>query len=52
MRSIVNSLTELLKFERDILYKSDDANNKGTNSMMSDFITGQENNLDDESLVR
>ncbi len=39
---IVDSLTELLKLERDILNKSDDLNDEGTNSMMSDFITEQE----------
>ncbi|WP_104734191.1 Dps family protein [Hanstruepera ponticola] len=39
---IVESLTELLKIERHILDKSDDANDEGTNSMMSDFITEQE----------
>ena len=39
---IVSSLTELLKIERQILDKSDDANDEGTNSMMSDFITEQE----------
>lgn len=42
VRLIVNSLSELLKIERDILEKSDDANDEGTNSMMSDFITEQE----------
>lgn len=39
---VVNSLTELLKIEREILEASDDANDEGTNSMMSDFITEQE----------
>jgi starvation-inducible DNA-binding protein len=39
---IVDSLTELLKMERDILDRSADANDEGTNSMMSDFITEQE----------
>lgn len=39
---IVSSLTELLKIERDILDTSDDANDEGTNSMMSDFIAEQE----------
>ncbi|MDO5981710.1 Dps family protein [Flavivirga spongiicola] len=42
VRLIVNSLTELLKIERLILDKSDNANDEGTNSMMSDFITEQE----------
>jgi starvation-inducible DNA-binding protein len=45
VRLIVNSLTELLKIERGILDKSDDANDEGTNSMMSDFITEQEKTI-------
>ena len=39
---IVASLRELLKMERAILETSGDANDEGTNSMMSDFITEQE----------
>ncbi len=39
---IVASLSELLKIERQILDKSGNANDEGTNSMMSDFITEQE----------
>ena len=39
---IVDSLTELLQIEREILNASDEANDEGTNSMMSDFITEQE----------
>ena len=42
IRLIVDSLTELLLIERKILDTSDDANDEGTNSMMSDFITEQE----------
>ncbi|MFD1615212.1 Dps family protein [Gelatiniphilus marinus] len=42
VRLIVDSLTELLKIEREILEKSGDANDEGTNSMISDFITEQE----------
>ena len=42
---IVASLTELLKIERSILNESGDANDEGTNSMMSDFITEQEKTL-------
>ncbi|AUP78142.1 Dps family protein [Flavivirga eckloniae] len=45
VRLIVDSLTELLKIERLILDKSDDANDEGTNSMMSDFITEQEKTI-------
>ncbi|WP_298497011.1 Dps family protein [uncultured Algibacter sp.] len=39
---IVDSLTQLLKIERQILDKSGDANDEGTNSLVSDFITEQE----------
>jgi starvation-inducible DNA-binding protein len=42
IRLIVDSLKELLIIERRILDASDDANDEGTNSMMSDFITEQE----------
>lgn len=42
IRLIVDSLAELLILERKILAVSDDANDEGTNSMMSDFITEQE----------
>jgi starvation-inducible DNA-binding protein len=42
IRLIVNSLTVLLVLERKILTLSDEANDEGTNSMMSDFITEQE----------
>jgi starvation-inducible DNA-binding protein len=39
---IVDSLSGLLKIERIILEKSGEADDEGTNSMMSDFITEQE----------
>ena len=42
IRLIVDSLKELLTIERGILNASDEANDEGTNSMMSDFITEQE----------
>lgn len=42
---IVNSLTELIKLERHILNTSGEANDEGTNSMMSDFITEQEKTI-------
>jgi starvation-inducible DNA-binding protein len=42
---IVNSLAELLKIERGILETSDEADDEGTNSMMSDFISEQEKTL-------
>ena len=42
VRLIVDSLSVLLNIERAILESSDDANDEGANSMMSDFITEQE----------
>ncbi len=39
---IVTSLSDLLKIERELLTKSAEANDEGTNSMMSDFIKEQE----------
>jgi len=42
---IVNSLSDLLKIEREILSKSDEINDEGTNSMMSDFISEQEKTI-------
>lgn len=42
---VVNSLAELLKIERAILELSDEAEDEGTNSMMSDFISEQEKTL-------
>ena len=42
VKLIVDSLTELLKIERDILNKSSDAGDEGTNAMMSGFISQQE----------
>ncbi len=39
---VVSSLTALLNIERNILETSDDANDEGTNAMMSDFISEQE----------
>jgi len=45
VRLIVESLTELLKLERLVLNKADEANDEGTNSMMSDFITEQEKTI-------
>ncbi|HLV38117.1 Dps family protein [Xanthomarina sp.] len=42
VRLIIESLSELLKIERQILDKTDEAKDEGTNSMMSDFITEQE----------
>lgn len=42
---IIDSLSDLLKIEREILNKSDDINDEGTNSMMSDFIGEQEKTI-------
>ncbi len=42
IRLIVDSLKELLIIERRILDASDQADDEGTNAMMSDFITEQE----------
>lgn len=42
VKLIVESLSGLLKIERQLLEKAGDANDEGTNSMMSDFITEQE----------
>lgn len=42
---IVESITELLKIERGILETADEADDEGTNSMMSDFITEQEKTM-------
>jgi len=45
VKLIVTSLSELLKIERVILNSSDEADDEGTNSMMSDFIAEQEKTL-------
>ncbi len=45
VKVVVNSLSKLLKIERTILDISDDANDEGTNSLMSDFISEQEKTL-------
>ncbi|MFD0965032.1 Dps family protein [Pseudofulvibacter geojedonensis] len=42
---IVNSLSNLLIIERRILELSDEANDEGTNSLMSDFISEQEKTI-------
>src|SRR5690606_14846942 len=39
---VIKSLSGLLKIEREILEKSDEISDEGTNSMMSDLITEQE----------
>ncbi|MNP96856.1 DNA protection during starvation protein [compost metagenome] len=42
---IVSSLSHLLKIEREILIRSSEINDEGTNSMMSDFISEQEKTI-------
>lgn len=42
---IVASLEVLIQIEREILDASDEANDEGTNSMMSDFISEQEKTM-------
>jgi starvation-inducible DNA-binding protein len=42
---IVDSLSHLLKIEREILVKSAEISDEGTNSMMSDFIAEQEKTI-------
>jgi starvation-inducible DNA-binding protein len=42
---IIDSLSDLLKIEREILNKSDDINDEGTNALMSDFIAEQEKTI-------
>ena len=42
---IVTSLSDLLKIERELLTKSAEVNDEGTNSMMSDFIKEQEKTI-------
>lgn len=42
---IVNSLSALLKIERDILDQSASISDEGTNAMMSDFISEQEKTI-------
>ncbi len=45
VKLVVSSLSELLKIERNILGESDEADDEGTNSMMSDFIAEQEKTI-------
>lgn len=42
---IVNSLSALIKIERELLNLSDNADDEGTNAMMSDFISEQEKTI-------
>ena len=42
---VIKSLSGLLKIEHEILEKSDEISDEGTNSMMSDLITEQEKDI-------
>lgn len=42
---VLKSLSELLKIERNLLEESGNAQDEGTNSMMSDFIAEQEKTI-------
>ena len=42
---IVDSLSHLLKIERQVLTKASEINDEGTNAMMSDFISEQEKTI-------
>lgn len=45
VKIVVDSLSQILLIERNILDLSDQLSDEGTNSMMSDFITEQEKTL-------
>ena len=45
VKVIVNSLAIILSIERELLNISDEADDEGTNAMMSDFISEQEKTL-------
>lgn len=45
VKLVVKSLSELIQIERNILDKSAEADDEGTNAMMSDFISEQEKTI-------
>ena len=45
VRLVIDTIIALLPLEREILDFSDEINDEGTNSLMSDFISGQEKNV-------
>ncbi len=45
VRVVVSSLSSLIKIERELLNFADEADDEGTNSMMSDFISEQEKTI-------
>lgn len=45
VRLILENLSDILRLEREILDLSDEANDEGTTSLISNFITEQEKNI-------
>ncbi len=45
VRLVIDTISALLPLEREILDFSDEINDEGTNSLMSDFISGQEKTI-------
>lgn len=45
VRLVIDTISALLPLKREILDFSDEINDEGTNSLMSDFISGQEKNV-------
>ena len=45
VRLVIDTISALLPLEREILTLSDEINDEGTNSLMIDFISGQEKNV-------
>ena len=45
VRLVIDTISALLPLEREILDFSDEINDEGTHSLMSDFISGQEKNV-------
>ena len=45
VKLVVNALSELLKIERRLLTESDEADDEGTNAMISDFVVAQEKTI-------
>ena len=45
VRLVIDTLSALLPLERELLNFSDEIGDEGTNSLMSDFISGQEKTI-------
>ena len=45
VRLVIDSIVALLPLERELLTFSDEINDEGTNTLISDFIVEQEKNL-------